>query len=319
MVEEGIYRNRVLSLPLVRVFNNKGWLVITNLSKKYAAHFSPEFILPFNNQTTAFSFTRHGNFMLFLTPFLVLGLASAYDRDKNYWFFLSWLLVAPIPSTLTAGHLNPNRCLIMLPALCYFAAKGIVNSYHLLQTKLDSKEVSKIFLAIVGVLFIANLSWYIHDWIIYFPEDSGHYWHGFYQQVSQKIWQARKQYNKVYFTNTDTQPYIFFAWYNQIDPQLMHRHTHNRDLSTLEGVRQIDNLYFWDVKKETIPCYLLEPNVLVVASANDDTLSNKKFPPHCTYQRKNRFHPGEVVLNAWESDLLTIKQKDQLGKLCQTD
>ena len=57
-VEEGIYRNRILNYPLVRVFNNKGLVILTKLSKQYASHFSPEYLLPENNQSPAFSFPK---------------------------------------------------------------------------------------------------------------------------------------------------------------------------------------------------------------------------------------------------------------------
>jgi hypothetical protein len=318
MAEEGIYRNRVLNMPLVRVFNNKGLLVLTELTKKYASHFSPEFILPFNNQTTAFSFNRQGNFYLLLIPFLIIGVLSAYKRNKTYWFFLMWLITAPIPSTLTIGSVNPNRCLIMVPALCFFASRGILTISYLLQKKIRIKILNQVFYAIVGALFLVSLVWYVHDWLIYFPESSEPYWHGFYQQASKKIWNTRDKYEKVYFTNTDTQPYIFFSWYNQIDPSLVQKETANRDLSTLEGIKKLDNVYFWDVKSITTPCYLLEKNVLVVASANDKVLPLKKFPPDLTFYHANRFHPEKVALRGWQSDKMTLKQKKHLEKLCNS-
>ena len=167
------------------------------------------------------------------------------------------------------------------------------------------------------IIFIFNFSWYIHDWLIYFPELSEHYWHDFYKNASQDIWNNRHNYEKIYFTNTDTQPYIFFAWYNQIEPSLIQQQTHNRDDELVEGIKQIDNIYFWDVKPHTTPCYLLQPQSLVVASHNDpDVLPNDIFPPHFVYTRENRFHHGDIALRAWESEKLTDKQKKILLNLC---
>lgn len=316
-VEEGIYRNRVLNYPFIRVFNNKAWVILVKLSRNYANHFSPEFFLPFNNQTNAFSFNRQGNFLLILIPFLLISFFATNKRDKLFWFFLAWLLIAPIPSALTKGAPNPNRCLIMLPALAFFTARGIILTMEFLSQKLKVKALFiNLFFTLV---FLINFGWYLHEWLIYFPEDSEHYWHGFYQQASLDVWQKRHNYNKVYFTTTDTQPYIFFAWYNQIDPALVQKNTNDRDEQLMEGIKQIDNLYFWPVKVNTAPCYLTEENVLVVASDNDkDAVNLKDFEPDFVYTRQNRFHPEEIALRAWESRNLTAKERSRFAELCQS-
>ncbi len=315
-VEEGIYRNRVLAYPFVRIFNNKGWYVLHKLGKKYIAHFSPEYLLPNNNQTPAFSFIRHGNFLLTLAPFLVIGLISAKKRNKTYWFFFFWLLTSPIPSTLTTGHTNPNRSLIILPALVYFAARGIITSVDWGQKTFKFKPIAQVFKLGLVTMLLLNFGLYLHDWLIYFPELSEPYWHGFYKQASREVWQNRDQYNKVYFTNTDTQPYIFFAWYNLIEPKLVQTQTYNRDKELREGIRRLDNVYFWDVKLHTAPCYLLEDNVLVIASENDPKVLPFKKPPDITYTHTDRFHPEETALRGWKSHKMTQKQKMRLEKSC---
>jgi hypothetical protein len=289
VVEEGIYRNRVLGFPMVRVFNNKGWEVLTVLSKKYANHFSPEYLMPQNNQTDAFSFQRQGNFYLFLVPFLLIGIFSAYKRDSYYWFFLGWLLTSPIPSSLTSGMINPNRSLIMIPALCYFAARGIVVSKAWVEknTTLPKKEV--IFTGFISLLFITNFGLYFHDWLVFFPEASEPYWHGFNKQASQDVWQKRHEYDTVYFTN----------------------------LTTLEGIKEFENVKFWPVKSNTAPCYLKEENSLVVISANDsDALPTEGFEPHYTYYHLSRFHSEKPALFVYESKQMTPEQRLILNGLC---
>lgn len=316
-VEEGIYRNRVLDLPFVRVFNNKGWEVLNSLVKKYFGHFSPEYLLPYNNQTEAFSFQRHGNFSLFFFPFLLVGLFLSKKKDKYFWFFLSWLLIAPIPSSLTKGMVNPNRSLILLPALCYFAARGIVIFYEFVCAKVKFVYTGTVLKLVLSVIFVASFSLYLHDWFIYFPEASEPYWHGYYKEASRDVWENRNQYNKIYFTNTDTQTYIFFSWYNLIDPQLVQSRAANRDLTTLEGVKELENVYFWPVKENTIACYLQEDNVLVVLAADDqDAISFKDFKPTKTYFHANRFHPEKEALWTFESKSLTENQQKLLTELC---
>ena len=316
--EEGIYRNRILNYPFVRIFNNKGWYVINQLGKKYTSHFSPEYLLPSNNQTAAFSFSIHGNFYLFLVPFLIIGIFSTKNRNNMYWFFISWLLISPIPSTLTSGDTNPNRSLIMIPALCFFAAKGIIDSISWIKIKTKSYTFTLFYK--IGIILILGLNFglYFHDWLIYFPEMSEPYWHGFYKEASTEIWNNRHNYDKIYFTNTDTQPYIFFSWYNQIDPSLVQFQANNRDEKTLEGIKQLDNVYFWAVKNNTAPCYLIEKNVLVVASSNDvDAIPIEQFKPDRIYTHHNRFHPEKIALRAWESKNISLEKKTVLLELCK--
>jgi len=318
VVEEGIYRNRILNYPMVRIYNNKGWFIINQLSRNYALHFSPNFLFPFNNLTPAFSFGRQGNFYLILIPFLLIGIFAKKDRNKIYWFFLSWLLISPIPSSLTNSITNANRSLIMLPALCFFAAKGILISLEWLQKHIKIKHIQLLSNSSFILIFLLYLGWYIHDWLAYFPELSEPYWHGFYKEAAKDVYGQRHNYSTIYFTNTDTQPYIFFAWYNSIDPKIVQANTYNRDMEHLVGIRELENIQFTAVKKDTLPCFLLEENVLAVASPVDDfDFDEDEIKASKIYYHKNRFHPEKVALWVYDSNKLTEEEKEIAHVICE--
>lgn len=312
-VEEGIYRNVVLGNNFIRVFNNKAIYISYQFVANYMKHFSYEYLFADTYQTPAFAFPRHGHLLLVFLPLLIIGVFIS-EKSKIRDFFLFWLLFSPIASALTAGQPNANRSLIMIPAIVYFVGLGSLVFLKFFKSRLLSLSVTSLLFFMV----LFNFALYRHDYQIYFPELSVRYWHGYYRQVAQDIYAVRDKYNQIYFTNTDTQPYIFFAWYNLIDPKIVQENSEDRDIKYLGGIKKLENINFISLKKDDFSCLILEENVLLVTSTNDEfDFSYEKLAPTKTYSYQDRFHPEKDALKVYDSNSLSEEQVKLFEELCK--
>jgi 4-amino-4-deoxy-L-arabinose transferase-like glycosyltransferase len=318
-VEEGIYRDAILAKPLTRVFNNKPLHLTFQLADNYASHFSYDYLFANTWQTPAFAFPRHGHLLLIFLPFLLIGIFAS-KNTKLKKFYLVWLILSPIASTLTKGDPNANRSLIMVPAIVFFVSQGIFYTGNLFKRELLRKAVFLLITLSVGF----NTVLYAHDYYNFFPEDSATYWHSFYKEAVQEVHNKKSDFSSIYFTNTDTQPYIFFAWYNLINPETVQANTDNRDIEHLGGIKELENISFRSIKKEDLACLLIQDNVLVAISSNDgpffidrsEKYINIKLLPEKTYYHKNRFHPEKATLELYNSKSLTALETEYLEDRC---
>ena len=318
-VEEGIYRDVVLDKPFIRLFNNKPIYLTYKLIRNYTNHFSYDYLFANTWQTPAFAFSKHGHLLLIFLPLILIGVFSS-KKDNLNKFYLFWLLVSPIASTLTKGDPNANRSLIMVPAIAFFVAQGVFAFSNFGKKKITKRILFSLILIIIGF----NTILYVHDYSNFFPEDSAPYSHSFYKKASREIYAQKDQFSKIYFTNTDAQPYIFIAWYNLMDPTIVQKNTENRDIEYLGGVRELDNFRFIGVKRNNLPCLLLEKNVLVVASSIDGPYfankvagyDNVEILPKESYYHADRFHPEKTALELYDSKELSSLENEYLNYLC---
>ncbi|NCS97880.1 MAG: hypothetical protein GW762_04800 [Candidatus Pacebacteria bacterium] len=318
-VEQGIYRSVVTGLPFIRVFHNKGIYISNTFITQYMSHFSPEFLLKNNNQSPAFSFSHAGYMLSVFIPFLLLGLFSK-KRKGLWWFFFVWLIASPIPSSLSISAPNGNRALLMLPALSYFIVLGIEIVFELLQKVPTVVLSGSIRVGIIGILIFANLV-YLRDYYLFFPEESEAYWHGFYSEAMVDLYAQKDDYNQIYISEGDTQVYIFLAWYNLINPEVVQAAAADRDVNSINGIGQLENFSITTIKEPEAPCLLKKENVLVISSEPDGVvLPEKVFTPDKMYYHLTRYLPKDkVALRVYDSNKVTETQKAALQRLCVDD
>ncbi|MCB9800893.1 MAG: glycosyltransferase family 39 protein [Pseudomonadales bacterium] len=314
-VEKGIYRSVVTGLPLIRVFHNKGIYIFDLFFTQYLSHFSPGFLFPHSNQSPAYAFYEHGSLLYFFIPFLFLGLMFG-KKDSTWWFFLAWLLVSPIPSSLTNGAPNGNRALIMVPALVYFTVVGIVFLYEAIAKKLHPVFSWAIWLGIVfGMVF--NVALYLRDFYLLFPEQSEPYWHGFYSEAARDIYVKQHGYDNVFMSETDTQVYIFFAWYNLIDPVHIQSLAETREHGNINGLGRVENITITTVKSNVAPCMLKKENSLLISAASDGEMFPNGIKPVKEYYHLTRYQPqDQLALRVYDSTQFDETERSLVMKLC---
>lgn len=111
-----------------KLFHNKYKLIAQKFIRNYASAFSPEFLFIRGDDNRRHGFVDYGYFLYPSAVFLLLGLYFSLKHSSRISrLFLGWLILAPIPFSLTRDSIGPHatRLIIMLPPLIFFIAQGI--------------------------------------------------------------------------------------------------------------------------------------------------------------------------------------------------
>lgn len=170
--------------------------------QRYLNHFSPRFLFvdgDWSNPRHSTPFYGYLHYPEILT--LIIGLYYLL-RSKNpaSKILLVWLLLAPLPAAFSRDLVSGVRSLPMVIPLVIISGIGL------------SKIPRYIFLFIFFVIYFLDL-YFVHS-PFYFSQ----YWLTPYKHAIELVNNNISSFNRVVFTNTLGQPYIFVLFYNQVDP-----------------------------------------------------------------------------------------------------
>lgn len=320
-VNESLYRSTVLKMEGPRVFSNK---LITSsyvLAKNYLSHFDLGFLYFDGNLSARHGFSRHGNLLLVTLPFLILGIFSSRFKSKDERFFAAWLLLAPLAAMLSDDVPHSGRTLIMLPAYVYFITKGIESFLNLMTSKIKiwqiSKEISKeISLTAILIFLSFNTLLYFVDMYRYFPEESFAPWQADAKKVVQKLQQINTgSYDQVYVSKEVLESYIFYAFYNSLDPEIIQKKLNNNDENRFENIQILDEN----------ECYLLQPNSLLISqnvyvgtsiNNNVEQETNKHLFTETIFSLE-RFDHKQPIAYIYETNKISKNELIDLELRCQ--
>ncbi len=245
-------------LPLCRIISNRRLVLAGEILKHYLIHFQTDFLF-FDRNSPTTSFPNYGNLLVICLPFLIIGLFNMKGfNNKINIFFVSWLFLAPIPASLTNDIPHAGRTLIALPAFAYFITLGLV--FTLAFAK--KYKFYKVAIIIIIASFLINISFYIKDYALLYKQDSEYFWQGYFQDVIPFVWQQRENYRSIYFNDEYANPFIFFAWYNKIDPSLIQKENNRLSISNIQFVSQ----------EKIMEKVLTEENSLFISTSKLDKL-----------------------------------------------
>lgn len=185
----------------------------------YLDHFNFDFL--FLNGDEAFRHHAAGMGLLYIWefPFLLLGLIFLFNHRKKYPFvkvLFAWFLIAPISSSLTKATPHAVRSLLYVPTHEIFITVGLI--LILSKVFLEKKLLRYGFFTIVTFVIFANFYYYLHMYWIHTPIEYAREWQYGYKQMVELVASEEKKYDKVVITYRYDQPYIYFLFYEKINP-----------------------------------------------------------------------------------------------------
>jgi len=149
------------------------------------------------------------------------------------WFFLFWLLTAPLAAALTRDSIQPVRDMSFSVPLVFFIATGL---------KLLSSNWSKALIFFVYLLsFIYYSDLYLNHFIKTKPQE---HLYG-YEQATKYLLANSEDKTDIYFSDFYGQPYIYYLFFSKYDPV---KYQSQADLMTngldTGKINQIDNIKF---------------------------------------------------------------------------
>lgn len=161
----------------------------------------------------------HGEMYYLDALFLLCGIAVLFGKKRSPLenFMLYWLAVAPIPAALTRDSISSIRSFTMVIPLIFIVAMGIEGFFGYFRRHAPASLyfLSAVLLLIYSFLFIRFLDLYfVHDSL--FSSESHLY--GYKEMVSVLAPKVNSK-NKVVVTAKYGQPYIFYLFYTQYNPE----------------------------------------------------------------------------------------------------
>jgi len=199
--------------------HNKRLLYLISWGQKYTPHFDLNFLTINGDEVPRSKVPEMGQIYLIELPFLILGLifllkSTIYNRRSKI-FFIAFLLIAPIASSLTYQAPSALRALSMVIPLSILIALGIYSFFSLFKNKKILKAISIIFMIIYGYF----ISYYFDAYFVHYEKRYPFAWEYGFDQLVPYLESQKNNYNQIYVTNKYDQPYILFLFFSKYPPE----------------------------------------------------------------------------------------------------
>ncbi|MEK7154696.1 MAG: glycosyltransferase family 39 protein [Patescibacteria group bacterium] len=184
------------------LFHSEGYDQLRGITRRYLNHLSPYYLFVAGDWTNLRqSIPYYGYFHLPEIITILIGLIVLLRTNNQLTKLLFvWLLLAILPSALSRDLVSGVRSLPMVIPLTIISAIGLSKAKYLLP--------------VILIFFIYFLDLYF----LHLPYFTGKDWLYPYKPAFKLVSQYQDNYNRIIFTNTLGQPYIFMLFYYQIDP-----------------------------------------------------------------------------------------------------
>lgn len=133
---------------------------------------------------------------------------------KNKILVVVWLLMAPIPASLTKdGGDHATRLILMLPPIIAIIALGWSGLYDIFTAK---RRI--LYVITLTFLYVLSFIFYMHQYLVHYPVQSERWWHYGWSQALETVKKLDTDYDRVIISMAGEPAWIFFAAHYQYDP-----------------------------------------------------------------------------------------------------
>lgn len=198
------------------LFDNRRIVWVKTVLDGYLSHFSFKWLF-LNGDLPRHHAPDMGLLYLFELPFLLWGMSGIWKKGGKIAVLLfGWMIIAPIPASVTTGLPHAIRTLVFLPVFQIFTAVGI--SEYIIWLKYGSKW-KKIITPIIIGLALLNIVYYLHMYFVHMDREYSDYWQYGYKQAVEYAEGHKGQYKKIVVSTKLEQPHMFFLFYTKYDPK----------------------------------------------------------------------------------------------------
>lgn len=199
-----------------QILYNRRVIFIPQMIKGYFDHFDFSFLFLRGDGGVQHHAYNMGMLYLWDFPFILLGIYLLIRKiDRRIMLLLVLFLLGPLPASITSGTPQPIRAIGMIPAFQIFTAVGFM-SFVLMFAKY--KRMGRIIIGAVIVLLMLNVSYYFYSYYILTPVKYGYFWQYGNKQAILYAKDNEARYEKIIMSYEYDQPYIYYLFYNKIDP-----------------------------------------------------------------------------------------------------
>ena len=263
------------------LFHNRRIVYGLTIAKGYFDHFNPDFLFFHGDGGVQHHAVDMGMLYLWDLPFIILGVHFLLNRFNRYTgvLFLIFLL-SPLPAAITTGTPHSVRAIGMQLGFHIFTAVGVV----IIVTKLlqvRSVIYKGFLIGTIALVLIINFFYYFHQYYVHTPIEYGYFWQYGYKEALQYARENEASFEKIIMTYRYDQPYIYYLFYNKIDPSWYQKNwDYNKTGSTDRFKRVIGKYEFKNIEYSKDS---LNSNTLLIGTPQEIPDSTKpvkiiKFP-----------------------------------------
>lgn len=231
-----------------KLFHSESLNFARGILGRYFNHFSGRFLFfegDWQNPRLGAPYT--GMLYFVELPLVLLGLSVlARSKSKLKYLLLWWFLVAPIPAAFSRDAVSSVRTLPMVIPLVILISLGSLGVLGSLGNR------RKRILAVI--LLIAVYSWHLVYYLDqYYVHRAKKYsqimQYGYKEAVDFLIQNFHEKYEKIIFTQSYGQPYIYWLFYTRYEPAKYQKQAHliESPVGDVGRVEKIDNVEFRDI------------------------------------------------------------------------
>lgn len=204
------------------IFDNRRVTYAVGFAQSYLSHFDINWLFVTGDQA------RHqppefGHLYLFELPLIVIGLYvllfGRYDRRVKLLLLL-WIMMTPMPASITTGTPHPIRTIHFLPGVHILSAIGVVYCIDWMKKNGRHAFLYGSVASVAGIVVFCNIAYYIAQYAIQYSYASSQEWQYGYEEAVPFVASIAQGYDRVIVSNQDPlgQSYIFFLYYLKYDP-----------------------------------------------------------------------------------------------------
>lgn len=242
--------------------HNRRFVYAQTILKNYLEHFRFNYLFFDGMANRMFRIPDMGLLYLWDLPFLLYGLYLTLNsfRQKQSQFLLGWFLIAPVPSALAFGAPSSLRAVLMLPITQIFIAIGLIDILKRLSVVRFGRFIRS---CLLGALAL-NILVFTHQLFTHAPIEAAESWNYSVKQASLILKQRQDQYATIVFTYHYKQPYIYYLFYNKIDPHWFQANWYPGEV--MRRSRALGNITYRDIVWEQDR---LLPNALLIGAPDE--------------------------------------------------
>lgn len=225
------------------VFHNRRVIYLQAMAKGYLDHFNPDFLFLHGDGGAQHHAVNMGMLYLWDLPFILAGIYYLIRKiNRSILILFVSFLLAPIAASFTTGTPHPVRAIDMMLGFHIFAAAGLVFVLEKINLLKNLIIKSALIFAILTVL-IFNIAYYLHQYYVHTPIDYGYFWQYGYKEVLNYVKENESQYREIVMTYQYDQPYVYYLFYNKIDPAGYQKNWDNNKNGTIDRFKRVIGKY----------------------------------------------------------------------------
>lgn len=207
-----------------KLFNNKVTYVSKRFIQNYVSYLSPQFLITEGAREYTYGMrTNQGVLLYFELVSIIVGIFWVFfKRNKALVAVFGWVLLSVIPAALSVGPGHAaNRAAFMMPAVQILSAYGLYKIILFFNRRIPDILT---YISVALVLLISSTIALESYWYGQSTLGARSMFYGA-QEVVEYVAQNQNDYDAIIVTKGLSEPHMFFAFFNTIDPSIMQENT----------------------------------------------------------------------------------------------